>query len=222
MLKRSMQSIAGTWVSGLLALLPITLTLAVVGWLVGVLIRSLGPESVVGRLFAAVGAPLTEDSRLAYLIGTLLLVVALYPLGLAVQAGLKGPLQTLADHTLRRIPLLGSLYDTTDRMVGLLDRTQQADLRAMSPVWCFFGGEGVAVLALAPSHETIPIDGRDYRAVLVPTSPVPIGGGLLYVPAAWVKPAEVGIDRVVATYVSMGITPPVATVSKARTGSIEA
>jgi uncharacterized membrane protein len=47
--------------------------------------------------------------------------------------------------------------------------------------------------------------------VLVPTAPVPVGGGLLYVPVEWVKPAQVGMDRVIATYVSMGMTPPVAT-----------
>ena len=221
MFKRPVQSIAGTWLAGLLVLLPIGLTLALAGWLLGLLIRFLGPGSVVGQLFAALGAPLAEDSLRAYLIGTLLLFLAMYPLGLAVQAGLKRPLQNLADHTLRRIPLLGSLYDMADRFVGLLDRRQQADLRAMSPVWCFFGGDGVAALALAPSRETISIDGRDYRAVLVPTSPVPIGGGLLYVPAAWVKPAEIGIDRVISTYVSMGITPPLAADAAAKTRTIE-
>jgi uncharacterized membrane protein len=212
MLKRSVESIAGTWLAGLLVLLPIGLTLVLVGWLVGLLNRFLGPGSAVGKVFSWLGAPLAGDSPLAYLLGTLLLIVAVYPVGLAVQAGLKRPLQQLADRTLRRIPLLGSLYDMADRVVGLLDRKQQADLRAMSPVWCFFGndGTGVAVLGLAPSSETVEIEGRVFRAVLVPTAPVPIGGGLLYVPAAWVKPAHIGIDRLVSTYVSMGLTPPVA------------
>ena len=46
----------------------------------------------------------------------------------------------------------------------------------MSPVWCFFGGKGAAVLALAPSAQPIEIDGQSYLAVLVPTAPVPFGG----------------------------------------------
>lgn len=211
MIKRSIESIAGTWLAGLLVVLPIGLTIVLVVWLADLLIRFFGPGSIVGRMFAAIGAPLVGDSPFAYLLGTLLLIAAMYPVGLAVQAGLKRPLKTLADRTLRRIPLLGSLYDMADRVVGLLDRGQSADLRAMSPVWCFFGGDGVAVLALAPSAEPITIEGRAYRAVLVPTAPVPVGGGLLYVPVEWVKPAQVGIDRVISTYVSMGMTPPVAT-----------
>ncbi len=78
----------------------------------------------------------------------------------------------------------------------------------MSPVWCFFGGKGAAVLALAPSAQPIEIDGQGYLAVLVPTAPVPFGGALIYVPAAWVRPADIGVDKLTAIYVSMGITPP--------------
>jgi uncharacterized membrane protein len=78
----------------------------------------------------------------------------------------------------------------------------------MSPVWCFFGGQGAAVLALLPNPEPVEIDGRAYFAVLVPTAPIPVGGGLLYVPCDWVKPANMGIEAFTSIYVSMGITPP--------------
>jgi uncharacterized membrane protein len=50
------------------------------------------------------------------------------------------------------------------------------------------------------------LGGEPYLAVLVPTAPVPVGGGLLYVPKAWVTPAEVGVDGLTSIYVSMGIT----------------
>ena len=44
----------------------------------------------------------------------------------------------------------------------------------------------------------------------MPSAPVPVGGGLLYVPVDWVKPADMGIDMFTSIYVSMGITlPPV-------------
>ncbi len=48
--------------------------------------------------------------------------------------------------------------------------------------------------------------GKPYLAVLVPTAPVPIGGGLLYVPQSWVVPAEIGIEALTSLYVSMGVT----------------
>ena len=208
MIKRSYESIVSTWLAGLLVLLPLALTATVLVWAFTVLNRFVGPGSLVGRLFAAIGDPFSDHPGLAYLFGTLVLIAAIYVLGLVAQLGLKGPLKTLANATLRRIPLVGSLYGLADRFVGLLDQPQEADIRAMSPVWCFFGGKGAAVLALAPSALPIEIDGEGYLAVLVPTAPVPFGGALIYVPAAWVRPADIGVDKLTAIYVSMGITPP--------------
>lgn len=208
MIKRSYESIVSTWLAGLLVLLPLALTATVLVWAFTLLNRFVGPGSLVGRLFAAIGDPFSDHPGLAYLFGTLVLIAAIYVLGLVAQLGLKGPLKRLAEVTLRRIPLVGSLYSLADRFVGLLDQKQEADIRAMSPVWCFFGGKGAAVLALAPSAQPIEIDGQSYLAVLVPTAPVPFGGALIYVPAAWVRPADIGVDKLTAIYVSMGITPP--------------
>jgi uncharacterized membrane protein len=38
------------------------------------------------------------------------------------------------------------------------------------------------VLALLASPEAVWVGGKLFRAVLVPTAPVPIGGALIYVP----------------------------------------
>lgn len=208
MLKRSFDSIVSTWLAGLLAFLPLAMTLAVLGWLLGMLNHFVGPDSAVGGFFSTLGYTVAGDSPVAYLLGTLVLMGSIYLLGLAVQLGLKRPLARLLNVTVRRIPLIGSFYNFTDRFVHLLNQNQDTDIRAMSAVWCVFGGDGVAVLALAPSSEPITIGKRSYFAVLVPTAPVPIGGGLLYVPTEWVSPANIGIEKLTEIYVSMGLTPP--------------
>ena len=208
MIKRSVKSIAATWLAGLLVLLPLALTLAVLAWFANFVYRLAGPGSLLGRFFAAIGDPFSSHPVLAYLIGTLVLLGAIYLLGLVVQLGLRAPLAALADRTVRRIPVVGGLYNVADRFVGLLKQEQETDIRGMSPVWCLFGGDGAAVLALAPSPQPIDIAGRSYLAVLIPTAPVPFGGALVYVPFEWVRPAGVGVDGLTATYVSMGITPP--------------
>ncbi len=209
-LKRSFDSIVATWLAGLVVFLPLALTLAVLNWLIGILNAYVGPDSMVGGFFSALGYQVAGDSPVAYLLGTLVLMVAIYLLGVALRLGLRRPLAQFLNVTLRRVPLLGSLYDFTSSFVGLLDK-KQGSIGTMSAVWCFFGGDGVAVLALAPSAAPVEIDGRRYFAVLVPTSPVPIGGGLVYVPVEWVKPANFGIEKLTEIYVSMGLTPPPST-----------
>ncbi|WP_271409702.1 DUF502 domain-containing protein [Pseudomonas sp. Q1-7] len=208
MFKQSFRSVVTTWLTGLLALLPLVLTLALLAWLVSLLNRLVGPSTVIGQLLGALGQPFASNPALAYLVGTLVLLGCLYPLGLAVQLGLRRPLAWLLDTTLRRAPLVGSLYSLADRFVGLLDRSKNADIAAMSPVWCIFGGEGAAVLALQPNPTTVELDGRQYCAILVPTAPIPVGGGLIYVPVEWLRPAEMGVEGLTGIYLSMGLTPP--------------
>lgn len=205
-----LKSLAATWLTGLLAVLPLVLTLILLGWAVGVVNRFLGPSSLFGRSFTVFGDWFAAHPLLAYVFGTLLVLVLVYVLGLVVQSRLKRPFAALVDKTLRRIPLLGSVYNLAERFVSVIGDRQEADIAAMSPVWCFFGGDGVAVLGLLPNPEPLAIDGRMYFTVLVPTAPIPVGGGLLYVPVEWVKPAEFGIDTLMSVYLSMGITPPVA------------
>ncbi len=208
LLKRGFDSIVATWLTGLVVFLPLALTLGVLGWLVGVLDHYLGPDSMIGGFFSALGYKIAANSPVPYLLGTMVLMLAIYLLGVALRLGLRRPLATFLNVTLKRVPLIGPLYDFTSRFVGLLDQ-KHSDIGAMSAVWCFFGGDGVAVLALAPNSEPVDIDGRRYFAVLVPTAPVPIGGGLLYMPVEWVKPAkDIGIDKLTEIYVSMGLTPP--------------
>lgn len=216
MIKRGTRHIFTTWLAGLLVLLPLALTLALLAWVVNLLNTLIGPGTFVGRGLAALGYTVSENDKLAYLLGTLILLAAIYLLGLAVQKGLRRPLAALIETLFDRIPLFGKLYRFAEKLVALVDRRPDQELAGMEAVWCFFGGKGAAVLALAPNAEPIEIDGRSYLGVLVPTAPVPIGGALLYVPTDWVKPANLGIEKVTAVYVSMGLTPPLAAPPPAR------
>ena len=207
-LRRHLQPVVTTWLTGLLAVLPLVLTLVLLGWAVGIVNRFLGPSSLFGRSFTVFGEWFEANPIVAWLLGTLLTLGLIYLLGLLVRSRLTAPFKTLVGNTMRRIPLVGSVYALAERFVSVIGDRQHADIAAMSPVWCFFGGDGVAVLGLLPNPEPIEIDGRLHLTVLVPTAPIPVGGGLLYVPVDWVKPAEIGIDTLTSVYLSMGITSP--------------
>lgn len=209
-MKRILRAPLNIFLTGLLASLPLILTLVMLGWVANLLKQLLGPGSLLGQLLAAIGLRMVEDEWEAYLLGALLLAAAIFLLGLVVQTSLRRHVRAFVDRIIKRLPIIGNLYDATDRFVGMFDRKQQSELTAMQPVWCFFGGEGgTAVLALMPNPAIIELGGKPYRTVLVPTAPIPVGGGLLYVPAEWVKPAEIGVEQLSSIYLSMGLTQPV-------------
>lgn len=196
-----------TFLAGLLAALPLVATVGVFAWLARLIYGWLGPHSLIGGLFVQLGLGISESEWAGYGLGVLITVGSIYALGLLVEAQLQAGLARVVNLVLGRIPLVRNVYDLINRFVDMLGQRDEDGLKSMSAVWVTFGGPGgVKVLALLSSPEPVELDGQPYLAVLVPTAPVPVGGGLLYVPQAAVVPADVGMDAVTSIYVSMGVT----------------
>ena len=195
------------FVTGALAALPLAATVAVFVWAARLLYGWLGPGSLVGRLLQSVGLGVTGSEVAGYGIGVALLLLAIFALGLLVQSRLQGALTALVEGIVGRIPLVRNVYELVRKFVELLSRKDSQGTRSMSPVWLRFGGPGrPAVLGLLSSPEPVLVGGEPYLAVLVPTAPVPVGGGLIYVPQDWVTPAPLGVEGLTSVYVSMGVT----------------
>lgn len=202
-----LRRISGTFVAGLLAALPLALTLAVLYWLIEYIHRLMGPQSALGNMLRSVGLKFATSELVAYLIGVVITLTLIYLLGLLVEAGMKNRMQTLVGNMMDRVPLVRSVYSTLKKLINMFDTREQADLKAMSTVMCYFGGKGgTAVLALMPSPERIHLHGQDYYGVLIPTAPVPFGGAILYVPVDWVETVDIAFDELLNVYMSMGAT----------------
>jgi uncharacterized membrane protein len=209
-----------TFITGLLALLPLAATLLLLTWALQFLSKYLGPGSSVGQLLTYVGLGVTESELVGYLLGLLLVVVLVYAIGLLVEAGLQRGAARLINSIVLRIPVVRTIYDVAQKLVGLFARKEGDEMQSMTPVWLHFGGKksaastdaatpskaGTAVLGFLSTPQPVLISGQPYLGVLVPTAPVPVGGGLLYVPPDWVEPADIGMEAVTSIYVSMGVT----------------
>lgn len=208
-MQTSARKLLRIFLTGLLAALPLAATVGIVVWAVRLLFGWLGPESLVGHLLVSIGFGLTGSEVIGYGIGLLFVLAAIFGLGLLIEANLERGLARAVNALVGRIPLVRGVYDLIRRFVDLLSQREGDGLQSMSAVWCHFGGterEGVVVLGLLSTPEPLLVGGRPCFAVVVPTAPVPVGGGLLYVPVDWVRPAEIGIEAVTSLYVSMGVT----------------
>jgi len=195
------------FLTGLPAALPLAATLLIFVWGARLLYGWLGPGSFVGSLLIALGLGGTGTEVVGYLLGLGIVLLAIFALGLLVQTRLRGVLARAFNNVMQRIPLVRNVYDVIRKFVDLVAQRDPSGARSMSPVWLQFGGPGNAmVLGLLSSPEPVHVGGHAYLAVLVPTAPVPVGGGLIFVPVDWVSPAEVGMETLTSIYVSMGVT----------------
>lgn len=196
-------------ITGFLTIFPLVVTFVVLVWVVEFLQGYLGPGSGFGRLMESIGLTLVTSKLVAYFIGLVAALALVYLFGVMVQAGLRNRWNTLTDRIMNRIPVVKTIYDAARKLIKLFDSKDNPELKAMVPVMCYFGGKGgTAVLALLTSRQKIEIHGYQYYSILIPSSPVPIGGAILYVPVDWVETVDFGIDGLFNVYVSMGVTGP--------------
>lgn len=213
-MNRPARTLLRIFVTGALAALPLVATLLIFVWAARLLVQWLGPDSIVGGLLVSIGLGVGGSEVVGYALGVAIVAALIFGLGLLVEGGLQRGMAAMVDALVSRIPVVRSVYDLLRKLVALFSHNDaQGDgLRSMSAVWCHFGGPSEqgnsAALALLGSDVVVLVNGQRCLAVLIPTAPVPVGGGLLYVPEHWITRADVGVEAVTSIYVSMGMTSP--------------
>jgi uncharacterized membrane protein len=198
-----------SFLAGLLAILPVVITVAIVAWVAGFVRQIVGPGTLFGRGLTALGLSFATNDTVAYLIGGLLSLGCVLVIGVVVEAGAKNLVQRLMDLAMQRIPIIGSIYGTSKQLVTLFEKKDPEKIQGMKAVFCFFGEKtGAGLLALLVSPERYCINGRNFHIVIVPTAPVPVGGGLFFVPVEMVQPTDVSVEGLMSIYVSMGVSAP--------------
>jgi len=210
-------SVIGSFLAGLLFLMPIVLTVVIVAWIVNLVRGAIGPGTVLGDLLTRGGnylLGLPNQDTLAFWLGIGIALIGIWLLGLIIKTRAKHILQDYLDRLLTRVPLIRSIYSPVSRVVRLAtDRGTGApgDLSSMSVVSCRFGGavNGVDVLALLAGQHVYNIAGQRRRLVYVPAAPIPMSGALVLVPEAAVTAVpEMKVDDLLKIYVSLGALTP--------------
>jgi uncharacterized membrane protein len=200
------RGILSTFVSGFFVILPIVATLAIMGWVGGKLVSLLGPGTFIGEALKKAGLQLVAHESVATMAGWILVLVAIWVLGILVKATAKGKIEDSVHDAVEGIPIVSAIYKPIAQVVGMLKTVEKSDMKAMKAVLCSFGEtKGGGFLGLLASPETFRMFDQDCRLVYIPTSPVPMSGGLVFVPTKAVQQVDMSIDDVMKMYFSLGV-----------------
>lgn len=211
--------IVGNLLAGSLVLLPLVLTILIIGWMVGVVAAVLGPGSWFGELLTSGGEAIVGPKRefIAFVIGAAIGLVGIWVVGLLLRGQARRAVDQTFDGVLARVPLFRAIYRPVSQVVRLFAGSN-ADLATMSVVMCRLGGEaGADVPALLASREVYEVAGDRRLLVYLPTLPLPAWGGLALVPEASVIPFPgMDADGLIKLYFSFGVLAPEIMVPAAR------
>lgn len=199
--------ILGPFLTGIVFLAPVLIILILIQWLAGYVVALLGPDTLIGGVFARSGMLLTRTPELAFLSGLGLALAIVWLFGLIIQSR-AARLQSRFDHLLGRLPIIGGIYRPLAQIVRMVGKSPSGELQGMAVALIRFGPE-VEIMGLLATPEIYDLGQGPQHLVMLPTAPVPIGGALMFVSTSAVRliPA-LGVDDMAKFYVSMGTIAP--------------
>jgi uncharacterized membrane protein len=197
-------------IAGLLVWLPISITVWVLSWVLGVL------DSVFRSVIGGFGAvlPASTQGLLTTLknipgLGVVLLLVALLLTGVFVANFVGQWWIRQWDQLLSRIPIVKSIYNSVKQVSDtLFSSNGQAFREAVLVQYPRAGSWTIAFVTGRPTGEVGEHLPADCLSLYVPTTPNPTSGFLLMVPASEVVKLDMSVDEALKYIISMGVVAP--------------
>jgi uncharacterized membrane protein len=190
------------FITGLLILVPLAITLWVLNLIIGTMDQSLlllperwRPEAIIGFHIPGLGTILT------------LLVVLLT--GLATRNFIGKQVVHVWESLLIRIPVVKSIYSSVKQVSDtLFSSSGNAFRKAMLVQYPREGTWTIAFLTGVPGGDVKNHLRGDYISVYVPTTPNPTSGFFLMMPRADAIELDMSVDEALKYIVSMGVVSP--------------
>ncbi len=197
------------FVSGILLLLPIALTGLLMAWAGGKIVAAVGPNTAIGAFLQDIGLRFVANPSVAAVIGWLLVLACVWFIGLGAKLGAKSGARSLIDDMmsgLDRIPAFGTVHKSVKQVVSMFNGGS-SQLKAMKVVMCRIG-EGAGVLSLLTSPQVYEFRGIKYNLIFMPSAPMPMTGGILFVPVEAVEIVDMAVDDMIRVCISLGMLAP--------------
>ena len=209
-----MSSIRRWLLAGLLVLVPLAITLAVLNWIVSTLDQTLQilpgawhPDRLLGIHIPGFGVVLT------------LLIVLLMG---AIASNFFGKrLVQWGNSLLSRIPIVRSIYSSVKQVSDtLFSENGNAFRKALLVQWPREGVWTIGFLTGLPGGDVVNHLPGEYLSVYVPTTPNPTGGYFVMLKKSDCIELQMSVDEALTYVISMGVVAPAKRADKAPAQSL--
>ena len=204
-----MASIRRWLLAGLLVLVPLAITLAVLNWIVGTLDQTLLILPVAWH----------PDKLLGFHIpgfGVLLTLVIVLLMGAIASNFFGKRLVQWGNSLLSRIPIVRSIYSSVKQVSDtLFSENGNAFRKALLVQWPREGVWTIGFLTGIPGGDVVNHLPGDYLSVYVPTTPNPTGGYFVMLKKSDCIELQMSVDEALTYVISMGVVVPAKRAEKA-------
>lgn len=190
------------FITGLLILVPLAITLWVLNLVIGTMDQSLLllPERWQPRNLFGFNIPG---------LGTILTLLIIFGTGLLARNFIGTRLVAAWEAMLKRIPIVSSIYSSVKQVSDtLFSSSGNAFRKAVLVQYPHQGSWTIAFLTGTPGGDVRNHLVGDYISVYVPTTPNPTSGFFLMMPRASAVELDMSVDEALKYIVSMGVVAP--------------
>ncbi len=204
-MQRVLRGLRRTFLSGLLALLPLGLTLAILWLLYRLAYGLFGPHTAFARLVVRLVGRYIPGLEVAAT------VVLVFVVGVVVRHWVGRRVLRALERAILTLPGLRRLYWGTRQLAHLILPKEYEPGTPHRVVLVEFPHPGSYVLGVVTSEGVERVSstfGRPMASVYVPTSPNPLSGWVLFVPQEKLIPAGLTLDEGITMVLSGGLVSP--------------
>ncbi|HYC42673.1 MAG TPA: DUF502 domain-containing protein [Noviherbaspirillum sp.] len=190
------------FVTGLLVLVPLAITLWVLNLIIGTLDQSVLLLPARWRPAVLIGLDIPG-------VGALITVLFVFLVGLLTRNFIGNQVVLLWEKALTRIPIVSSIYSSVKQVSDtLFSSSGNAFRKAVLVQYPREGSWTIAFLTGVPGGDVKNHLTGDYISVYVPTTPNPTSGFFLMMPRADAIELDMSVDEALKYIVSMGVVAP--------------
>lgn len=196
--------------AGLLAWLPLTITVWVLLWVLGLM------DGIFAAMLAATSWVLPAEAESVLLrlrsipgLGVLVMLLLMLLTGMFVTNVAGQWMSRRWDALMGRIPIVKSIYHSVKQVSDtLFSSSGNAFREAVLVPYPHADSWTIAFITGQPSGEVASLLGGECVSLYVPTTPNPTSGFFLMMPRANVRPLHMSVDEALKYIISMGVVAP--------------
>lgn len=203
--------------TGLIALLPIVLTVYIFNWIVGIMMSLLGNSFVtiiiknILLVFVEEGDMDYYFQLLVYFISLVTMIIGTCLVGFTLKIVFFAKIIKKAKELFIKIPLIKQVYTTISQIIEVAVSDREKSYQKV--VMVEYPRKGIYSIGFLTSEDNFLIGsaiGREEKLynVFIPTSPNPTSGMFIVVPESEVKILDIKIDDAIKLIISGGVILP--------------
>lgn len=201
--------------SGLLAILPIVLTISIFNWIFQIFLKIL-QNSFLTKIIKVIILEFVNEQDLAFytnilvnIISFIVVIISLVLIGIAMRVFIFKKIGSCINKLIIKIPLVSQIYSTISQIISLFSSDREKAYQKV--VLIEYPRKGVYSMGFLTSGDNYLVQEETKEEmcnIFIPTSPNPTSGMFVIVRKSEVKELDIKIDDAIKLIISGGVILP--------------